>query len=124
LDIKKRRSFKELGDEDNVVYKMEKTRFVVLSLILMLLLDVTLPFGTPKADAAQTGVGSQVVKIAGGGAHSLALKSDGTVVAWGNNSRGQTNVPAGLTGVVSIAAVLYHSLALKSDGTVVAWGSK
>ncbi|MDP1806652.1 MAG: hypothetical protein Q8K72_15855 [Acidimicrobiales bacterium] len=54
--------------------------------------------------------------------HSLALKADGTVVAWGDNTFGQTNVPAGLTDVVSIAAGGWHSVALKADGTVVAWG--
>lgn len=46
---------------------------------------------------------NDVVAIAGGGAHSLALRSDGTVTAWGNNNRGQTNVPAGLSNVVAIA---------------------
>jgi hypothetical protein len=51
------------------------------------------------------------------------LKSDGTVVAWGDNSRGQTTVPAGLTNVTAIAAGYYHTVALKSDGTVVAWGA-
>ena len=50
------------------------------------------------------------------------LKSDGTVIAWGLNYSGQTDVPVGLTGVVAIAAGWTHSLALKSDGTVVAWG--
>ena len=44
------------------------------------------------------------------------------MVAWGYNDYGQTNVPAGLSGVTAIAAGDYHSLALKSDGTVVAWG--
>jgi alpha-tubulin suppressor-like RCC1 family protein len=63
-----------------------------------------------------------VVAIAAGGAHSLALKSDGTVVAWGSNFSGQMRVPSGLSGVVAIAAGDAHSLALKSDGTVVAWG--
>src|ERR1017187_4545207 len=50
-------------------------------------------------------------------------KSDGTVVAWGNNSSGQATSPAGLSGVVSIAGGQAHSLALKDDGAVVAWGN-
>src|SRR5438128_2215120 len=59
-----------------------------------------------------------VVAISGGGSPSLALNSDGTVVAWGNS---QTNVPAGLTNIIAIACGS-HSLALRADGTVVAWG--
>jgi hypothetical protein len=55
--------------------------------------------------------------------HSLALRSDGTVVAWGYNFDGQCNVPPGLGGVTRIAAGEFFSLALKSDGTVVAWGA-
>lgn len=31
--------------------------------------------------------------VAAGGNHSLALRSDGQVVAWGSNTQGQTNVP-------------------------------
>ena len=50
---------------------------------------------------------------------SLALKSDGTVVAWGRDSA----PPDGLRGVVAVAAGRSHNLALKSDGTVMAWGS-
>ena len=46
----------------------------------------------------------------------------GTVVAWGDNSYGQTDVPAGLTDATATAGGLLHSLALKADGTVVAWG--
>jgi hypothetical protein len=61
---------------------------------------------------------SNVVAIAAGGAHALALKEDGSVVAWG----GLTNVPPGLSNVMNVAAGTSHSLALKNDGTVVAWG--
>ena len=53
---------------------------------------------------------------------SVALKQDGTVVAWGGNGSGQTTVPAGLSGVVAIAAGGNYTVALKQDGTVVAWG--
>jgi Regulator of chromosome condensation (RCC1) repeat/PASTA domain len=58
-----------------------------------------------------------------GALYSLALKADGTVVAWGCGfNYGQCAVPAGLAGVTAISAGHGHSLALKSDGTVVAWG--
>ena len=65
---------------------------------------------------------SFVAAIAAGYQNTLALKSDGTVYAWGYNAYGQTNVPAGLNNVVAIACGGYHDLALKSDGTVVGWG--
>jgi hypothetical protein len=63
-----------------------------------------------------------VIAIAAGGRHTVALRPDGTVVAWGYNSRGQTNVPTALTGVIAIAAGYDHTVVLKSDGTVRAWG--
>jgi alpha-tubulin suppressor-like RCC1 family protein len=49
--------------------------------------------------------------------------SPGTVVAWGYNGRGQTNVPAGLSGVTAIAAGYQFTVALKMDASVVAWGN-
>ena len=81
--------------------------------------------------------------IAGGYFHSVALKSDGTVWAWGYNGKGElgngsttgvasnSSTPTqvvGLTGVTAISAGRGepdgdHSLALKSDGTAWAWGS-
>jgi alpha-tubulin suppressor-like RCC1 family protein len=51
------------------------------------------------------------------------VRSDGTVVAWGNIAWGQTSVPAGLSNVVAVAAGTYIDMALKSDGNVVTWSS-
>ncbi len=65
---------------------------------------------------------SNVVAIAGGSMHSLALRNDGTVIAWGDNRFRQTDLPTWLDQVVAVSAASYHSLALRSDGTVVAWG--
>jgi alpha-tubulin suppressor-like RCC1 family protein len=69
---------------------------------------------------------SNVVSIAGGGGHSVALKNDGTVVAWGYNGYGQTNVPSSLSNVVAIAKggneATEQVLALKADGTLAVWG--
>src|SRR5205807_9399049 len=81
---------------------------------------------------AVTGL-SGVSAIAAGGAHSLALMRNGTVMAWGNNGKGQlgdgsttnSDVPfavTGLSGVTAIAAGGGDSLALLSNGTVMAWG--
>src|SRR5580692_4663079 len=46
-----------------------------------------------------------------------------SIIAWGDDTYGETNVPIGLTDVVAISAGDKYSLALRSDGTVVAWGN-
>ena len=80
-----------------------------------------------------------ITSVAAGGDNSLALRSDGTVWAWGDNDNGEmgigttvsSNVPeqvlgpgsvGTLTGVVSIASGFDTAYALKADGTVWAWG--
>jgi alpha-tubulin suppressor-like RCC1 family protein len=76
---------------------------------------------------------SGVTAIAAQGDTSLALLSNGTVMAWGKNDAGQlgdgggssSDVPvavSGLHNVVAIAAGRKYSLALLSNGTVMAWG--
>jgi alpha-tubulin suppressor-like RCC1 family protein len=108
--------------------------------------------GTGPRPRAVSGTGNQtplpvlglsnVVAVAAGSDHSLALLADGTVMAWGLNEYGtlgignvtgpetcegrpcgRTPVPVpGLSGVIAISASGQLSLALLANGTVMAWG--
>jgi alpha-tubulin suppressor-like RCC1 family protein len=77
--------------------------------------------------AVPTAAGSGVTALSAGPWHSLALKEQGRVLAWGcglgSFDAGQCSVPAAATsGVTAIAAGTYHNLALKQDGSVITWG--
>ena len=71
-------------------------------------------------------------QLAGGLSHSISLKANGEVWAWGGNYSGQVGDGGALTvrtspvfvlsGVIEIAAGTGHSVALKADGTVWTWG--
>ena len=54
--------------------------------------------------------------------HTVALKTDGTVVAGGRNSYGKNDV-SGWKDIVAVAVGYYHTVGLKADGTVVAVGN-
>ena len=80
------------------------------------------------------GINNVVSIAARGGSHSMALKSDGTVWCWGNNSNGElgtgNNIPSdipvqvnGLTGAIYITSGGTFSAAIKNDGTVWCWGN-
>jgi alpha-tubulin suppressor-like RCC1 family protein len=84
---------------------------------------------------------NDITALAAGSEFTLALLSDGTVRAWGDNNFGQlgdgtggkpfgtwakgidTVTVSGLSGVRAIAAANSHALALLENGTVKAWGN-
>ena len=95
--------------------------------------------GTTISQYAPVKVMDGVASVAAGGYHaggargyySLAIKTDGSLWAWGYNGFGQlgdgtkTNRPTPvkvMDGAVSAAAGHDHALAVKSDGSLWAWG--
>src|SRR5262249_40254008 len=65
---------------------------------------------------------TSAMAIAAGYLHSAALLSNGTVLVWGDNTFGQTNVPPSVTNIVGIAAGDFHTLALRAHGAIIGWG--
>ncbi|MEI7844497.1 MAG: S8 family serine peptidase, partial [Chloroflexota bacterium] len=59
-------------------------------------------------------------QVSAGWYHTCGLKSDGSIVCWGRNDYGQTNVPTGT--YTQVSAGNYHTCGLKSDGSIVCWG--
>ena len=78
--------------------------------------------------------GTNWKSVAGGSDHTVALKTDGTLWSWGNNSYGQLGVNdntdrltpvttlLGGTNWKSVAGGSDHTVALKTDGTLWSWG--
>ncbi|MGI4884000.1 MAG: T9SS type A sorting domain-containing protein, partial [Janthinobacterium lividum] len=91
--------------------------------------------GTATATPTPTLVAGIYTQVAAGGTHSLGLRADGTLYAWGNNYYGQlgnatnnrtitaTPTPQLVAGTYTqVAAGQNHSLGLRADGTLYAWG--
>jgi alpha-tubulin suppressor-like RCC1 family protein len=88
---------------------------------------------TPVEVALPAGV--TITQVSAGNEYSLAVTSDGSALAWGDNSFGQlgdgttttrltpvqVDLPAGVT-ITQVAAGIEHSLAVTSDGHALAWG--
>lgn len=101
-------------------------------LVFLLVVSISAVAGQPTGSVM--GWGDQIVvtdlcsrftAIAGGFRHSLGLKSNGSIVAWGDNGvyYSQCSVPEPNTGYVAVAAGGGHSLALKLGGKIIVWGS-
>jgi alpha-tubulin suppressor-like RCC1 family protein len=91
------------------------------------------PIATAVSTPTQITDLAGVIAIAGGQFHGMALRSDGTVWAWGDNSAGQlgTETPTlsstpvqvfGLKNISSISAGPEEGFAVGSDGVLWGWG--
>ncbi len=98
-------------------------------------LGTTTNSGTNASNPTPTRIGSALYsQVAAGGAHTLALRADGTLWAWGDNSFGQlginnrqvtnpTPTQLGTDLYKQVAAGDGHSLGLRATGSLYAWGS-
>ena len=58
--------------------------------------------------------------VSAGSVHTCGLRSDGSVVCWGNDEDGRATPPAAT--FVSISAGVNHTCGVRSDGSVACWG--
>ncbi len=117
-------SLRNVGPEQAGAYRVVATNAygsATSSNAILVVGNVTVG-GTSLPGAISLGA-TNVIQVAGGSSHALALRADGTVIAWGDNRSGQCNVPLGLSNVVEVAGGTLHSLARLADGRVVAWGN-
>ncbi len=98
-----------------------------LGLLLLLVLGYTVGFTNGLFAGRQETVGNIEriepisATLAAGAAHTVGLRSDGSVVALGWNDYGQCNVD-GWRDIVAVAPGGFHTVGLQSDGSVVAVG--
>ena len=111
--------------------RVQPSSVVSVGLLAAVALLATTAARAQQGHGSIVGWGSQVfgvdlnrgfVKVAAGDWHSLGLKADGSIVAWGSNNYAQCSVPEPNAGFVAVAAGGYHSLGLKADGSIAAWG--
>lgn len=106
--------------------KLSKKRFLLLFCLFIISFSLICIWGSSSVFAVTVEQAKNAGKrLSAGLNHSLMIKIDDTVVAWGDDTYGQGaegTANVGLSGVKMISAGYYHNIALKSDGTVVAWG--
>ena len=108
-----------------------KTALLLFALVFSLNHSVLAAAGTvvvltPWSGVSVTNVPSgltNIVAVAAGLDDALALRDDGTIVAWGANDYGITNVPSNVSNVVAISSGWLFHMALRDDSTVATWGA-
>jgi alpha-tubulin suppressor-like RCC1 family protein len=102
----------------------------LLAATSMAVSDAAVAAPPPTGEAAMRAVAGSSIACSGGELHTLRLRSDGTVWAWGDNTFGQLGdgttearcSPIRVRGITSAAMGWSHALASTADGTVFAWG--
>jgi alpha-tubulin suppressor-like RCC1 family protein len=70
--------------------------------------------------ASATSPGPALGSVALGTDHGCAVRTDGTLVCWGDNTFGQSSPPTGT--FTQVSAGTFHTCGVKTDGTFVCWG--
>ena len=114
---------KRIGDD------MRK-RIISNILVLAIVFAAIPQFAVPRADAQSQNHNFSV--ISAGGWHTVAIKADGSLWAWGSNEHGQlgdgttadrhTPVRIGTNTWTHVLAGSRHTFAIRADGSTWAWG--
>ena len=97
-------------------------------------LGQNIPYTTDRSSPIQVGALTYWSQVSAGGSQTLAIKTDGTLWAWGENNKGQSGLNSGttnrsspvqvgaLTTWAQVSAGDLHTGAVKTDGTLWMWG--
>jgi len=110
---------------------LKKTRVVAAAIFLM----ISIVFVTRSETTAQEAMVQEIVQIAAGRSHTVVLKKDGSIWAWGNNRNGQLGddtttdrwTPKRIGNENDWAQITADdtcTIAIKKDGSLWAWGYK
>ena len=126
-------NFGQLGLKDNIEYKA-LVKFIPVT-IFSIEKDIRTENDPYISSPLQVGYDTDWQNVDCGFEHTIAIKTNGILWAWGRNSEGQLGLGSGDTPYLdspaqvgtntnwsAIAGGMYHTLAVKTDGTLWAWG--
>ncbi|MBN1804031.1 MAG: hypothetical protein JW837_02150 [Sedimentisphaerales bacterium] len=104
--------------------KRQSILFILIHLFITVsaIADYIIPWGQGSFGQLNTPTGNDFIAVSAFNDGGLALRSDGSLVGWGDptNTGRRCFVPSG-NGFVAIAGASNNCIALKSDGSIVWW---
>jgi hypothetical protein len=61
-------------------------------------------------------------QVSAGGFNTCGLRLDGSIFCWGDNAKGQNNVPPGMDDFIALSAGFRHVCAIRQDTSLACWG--